>query len=91
MTMKNLHWNFPEKFSSFEIKWDFNLQLYCTMYKIYNKFYFSWDSLFENNINFNCTSLVDVKMTRVPSALSTNRPVSSFTNVSMGSKNMECA
>lgn len=33
----------------------------------------------------------NVKMTRVPSALSTNRPVSSFTNVSMGSKNMECA
>jgi len=60
---------------------------------IINKFYFSWDSLFENNINFNCPSLVDVncKITRVPSALSTNRPVSSFTNVSMGSKNMECA
>ena len=36
-------------------------------------------------------SLVDVEMTRVPSALSTKRPVSSFTNVSMGSKNMECA
>lgn len=33
----------------------------------------------------------NVKITRVPSALSTNRPVSSFTNVSMGSKNMECA
>ena len=57
----------------------------------YNKFYFSWGSLFESNVNFNCPSLVDVEMTRVPSALSTKRPVSSFTNVSMGSKNMECA
>lgn len=46
---------------------------------------------FESNVNFNCPSLVDVEMTRVPSALSTKRPVSSFTNVSMGSKNMECA
>ena len=36
------------------------------MYK-YNKFYFSSDSLFENNINFDCPSLVDVKITRVPS------------------------
>ena len=38
------------------------------MYK-YNKFYFSWDSLFENNINFNCPSPVDAKIIRIPSAL----------------------